>query len=143
VHFRDATSFRIRQADRTGGAVLPGGHEKGRDLRIGCEFFRPAFPSQVRDACGPRWRYRIYSESRRFTWRSSTAMRLGSPNTQGLFRLLRTLPYTTVARKRYTSQPTCRASVARTRDPNSTSRRPASSLHASSCLIEKDFPTLA
>ncbi len=52
--FRDAPLVRIRQPDRTGGAVLPGGHEKGRDLRLGCEFFRPAFPSRVREACGPR-----------------------------------------------------------------------------------------
>jgi hypothetical protein len=52
--FRDSTLVRIRQPDRTGGAVLPCGHEKGRDLRIWCKFCRPAFPSRVRDACGPR-----------------------------------------------------------------------------------------
>src|SRR6266853_2950733 len=45
---------RIRQPDRTGGAALPGAHEKGRDLRLWCEFCRLAFPSPVRDACGPR-----------------------------------------------------------------------------------------
>src|SRR5258708_11625664 len=52
--FRDATLIRIRQPDRTGGAALPVAHEKGPDLRRWCEFFRLAFPSQVRDACGPR-----------------------------------------------------------------------------------------
>ena len=50
----DATSVRIRQPDRTGGAALPVAHEKGRDLRLWCEFFRLAFPSRVRDVCGPR-----------------------------------------------------------------------------------------
>jgi hypothetical protein len=45
---------RIRQPDRTGGAALPVAHEKGRDLRIWCEFCRLAFPSPVRNACGPR-----------------------------------------------------------------------------------------
>ncbi len=38
---------------------------------------------------------------------------------------------------------TCRASLTRSCNPDSKSRRPASSLHASSCLIEKDFQTLA
>src|ERR1700730_4411106 len=52
--FHDATSVRIRQPDRTGGAALPVAHEKGRDLRLWCEFFRLAFPSRVRDVCGPR-----------------------------------------------------------------------------------------
>jgi hypothetical protein len=52
--FHDATLVRIRQPDRTGGAALPVAHEKGPDLRRWCEFFRLAFPSQVRDACGPR-----------------------------------------------------------------------------------------
>ena len=52
--FRDATSVRIRQPDRTGGAALPVADEKGRDLRLWCEFFRLAFPSRVRDVCGPR-----------------------------------------------------------------------------------------
>jgi hypothetical protein len=52
--FRDPTLVRIRQPDRTGGAALPVVHEKGRDLRLWCDFFRPAFPSPVRDACGPR-----------------------------------------------------------------------------------------
>ena len=28
--------------------------EKGRDLRLWCEFFRLVFPSRVRDVCGPR-----------------------------------------------------------------------------------------
>ena len=52
--FHDATLVRIRLPDRTGGAALPVAHEKGPDLRRWCEFFRLAFPSQVRDACGPR-----------------------------------------------------------------------------------------
>ena len=51
--FRDPTLVRIRQPDRTGGAALPVAYEKGRDLRLWCEFFRLAFPSRVRDACGP------------------------------------------------------------------------------------------
>ena len=45
---------RIRQPDHTGGAGLPVAHEKGRDLRLWCEFCRLVFPSRVRDACGPR-----------------------------------------------------------------------------------------
>jgi len=52
--FRDSTLVRIRQPDRSGGAALPVAHEKGRDLRLWCEFCRLAFPSRVRDACGPR-----------------------------------------------------------------------------------------
>ena len=52
--FRDATLVRIRQPDRTGGAALPVAHEKGRDLRLWCEFCRLAFPFRVRDAYGPR-----------------------------------------------------------------------------------------
>jgi hypothetical protein len=52
--FHDATLVRIRQPDRTGGAILQVAHEKGRDLRLWYEFFRLAFPSRVRDACGPR-----------------------------------------------------------------------------------------
>ena len=52
--FRDPTLVRIKQPDRTGGAALPVVREKGRDLRLWCEFFRLAFPSQVRDACGLR-----------------------------------------------------------------------------------------
>ena len=52
--FRDAVLVRIRQPDRNGGVTLPGAHEKGRDLRLWCEFFRLAFPSLVRDVCGPR-----------------------------------------------------------------------------------------
>ena len=52
--FRDATLARIRQPDRTGGAALPVADEKGRDRRLRCEFFRLAFPSRVRDVCGPR-----------------------------------------------------------------------------------------
>jgi hypothetical protein len=51
--FRDATLLRIRQPDRTGGAALPVAHEKGRDLLLRREFFRLAFPSRVRDVCGP------------------------------------------------------------------------------------------
>ena len=50
----DATLVRIRQPDRTGGAALPVAPEKGRDLRLRCEFFRLVFPSRVRDVCGPR-----------------------------------------------------------------------------------------
>src|SRR5258708_17705101 len=45
---------RIRQPDHTGGVTLPVAHEKGRDLRLCCDFFGLAFPSPVRDACGPR-----------------------------------------------------------------------------------------
>src|SRR6266403_2617254 len=52
--FHDATLVRIRQPYRTGGAALPVVHEKRRDLRLWCEFCRLAFPSPVRDACGPR-----------------------------------------------------------------------------------------
>ena len=52
--FRDATLVRIRQPDRIGGAALPVVRKKGRDLRLWCEFFRLAFHSPVRDACGPR-----------------------------------------------------------------------------------------
>ena len=52
--FHDATLVRIRQPDRTGGAALPVAHEKGRDLRLWCEFFRLVFPSRVRDVYGPR-----------------------------------------------------------------------------------------
>ena len=52
--FHDATLIRIRQPGNSGGAALPVAHEKGRDLRLWCEFFRLAFPSRVRDACGPR-----------------------------------------------------------------------------------------
>ncbi len=52
--FHDATLVRIRQPDRTGGAALPVVRGKGLDLRLWCEFFRLAFPSPVRDACGPR-----------------------------------------------------------------------------------------
>jgi hypothetical protein len=51
--FHDATSVRIRQPDRTGGAALPVVREKGRDLRLWYEFFRLVFPSPVREACGP------------------------------------------------------------------------------------------
>ena len=51
--FHDATLLRIRQPDRTGGAALPVADEKGRDLRLWGKFFRLAFPSRVRDACGP------------------------------------------------------------------------------------------
>ncbi len=50
----DAASVRIRQLVRTGGAALPVADEKGRDRRLRCEFFRLAFPSRVRDVCGPR-----------------------------------------------------------------------------------------
>ena len=49
--FHDATWVRIRRPDRTGGAALA---EKGRDLRLWCEFFRLVFPFLVRDVCGPR-----------------------------------------------------------------------------------------
>jgi hypothetical protein len=52
--FHDATLVRIRQPDRTGGAALPVADEKGRDRLLRCEFFRLAFPSLVRDVCGPR-----------------------------------------------------------------------------------------
>jgi hypothetical protein len=52
--FHDAALLRIRQPDRTGGAALPVADEKGRDRLLRCEFFRLAFPSRVRDVCGPR-----------------------------------------------------------------------------------------
>ena len=57
--FHDATLVRIRQLDRTGGAALPVAHEKGRDLRLWCEFFRLVFPSRVRDVCGVEIRDRF------------------------------------------------------------------------------------
>ena len=50
----DATLVRIRQLVRSDGAALPVAHEKGRDRRLRCVFFRLAFPSLVRDVCGPR-----------------------------------------------------------------------------------------
>src|SRR6266700_163198 len=50
----DAALVRIRQPDRTGGAALPVADEKERDRQLRCEFFRLAFPSLVRDVCGPR-----------------------------------------------------------------------------------------
>ena len=50
--FRDATLVRIRRRDRTGGAALQVAHEKGRDLRLWCEFFGLVFPSRVRDVYG-------------------------------------------------------------------------------------------
>src|SRR5438445_3333206 len=52
--FHDATLVRIRQPDRTGGAALPVADEKGPDQRLRCAFFPLAFPSRVRDVCGPR-----------------------------------------------------------------------------------------
>jgi hypothetical protein len=52
--FRDAKLVRITQPDRSGGAAHPVAHEKGRDPRLWCEFYRVAFPSRVRDACGLR-----------------------------------------------------------------------------------------
>jgi len=52
--FHDAKLVRIRQLVRSGSAALPVAHEQGRDLRLWCEFFRLAFPSRVRDVCGPR-----------------------------------------------------------------------------------------
>jgi len=52
--FFAAPLVRIRQPDRTGGAALPVAHEKGRDLRLWCEYCRLVFPSRVRDVCGPR-----------------------------------------------------------------------------------------
>jgi Bacterial regulatory helix-turn-helix proteins, AraC family len=57
--FHDATLVRIRQPDRTGGAALPVADEKGRHRRLRCEFFRLAFPSLVRDVCGPRKSARV------------------------------------------------------------------------------------
>jgi hypothetical protein len=48
------TLDRIRRLDHTGGAALPVAHEKRRDLRLCCELFGLAFPSRVRDVCGPR-----------------------------------------------------------------------------------------
>ena len=50
----DAALVRTREPDRTGGAVLPVADEKGRDRWLRREFFRLAFPSRVRDVCGPR-----------------------------------------------------------------------------------------
>src|SRR6202165_3312412 len=44
---------RTRQLDRNGGGGLPIAPEKGPDLRLPNEFCRSAFPSPVRDACGP------------------------------------------------------------------------------------------
>jgi hypothetical protein len=58
IRHRNADVFatplvRIKQPDRTGGVTHPVAHEKGRDLRPYCDFFGLAFPSPVRDACGP------------------------------------------------------------------------------------------
>ena len=51
--FHDATLVRIRQPGRSGGAALKVVVGKGRDLRLWYEFCHLAFPSRVRDACGP------------------------------------------------------------------------------------------
>ena len=55
----------------------------------------------------------------------------------------RKMPYASVARKRCARQPTRRASFARSGDRDSESWRPASPLHAQSCLIEASLRTLA
>src|SRR6266566_2058722 len=65
-----------------------------------------------------------------------------APDSEGLFRILRKMPYASVARKRCARQPTGRASFARSGDRDSESRRPASPLLAQSCLIE-DWPANA
>jgi hypothetical protein len=44
---------RTRQLDRNGAGGLPIAPEKGPNLRLANEFCRSAFPSRVRDACGP------------------------------------------------------------------------------------------
>ena len=49
----DAALVRIRQLVRSDGAAFAVADEKGRDRRLRCEFFRLAFPSLVRDVCGP------------------------------------------------------------------------------------------
>jgi hypothetical protein len=43
----------LTSGGRTCGAALPVDDERERDRRLGCEFFRLAFPSLVRDVCGP------------------------------------------------------------------------------------------
>ena len=48
------------------------------------------------------------------------------PDAEGLFRILRKMPYASVARKRCARQPTRRASFARSGDRDSEGRRPAS-----------------
>src|SRR5258708_7019316 len=53
------------------------------------------------------------------------------------------MPYASVARKRCACQPAYRASPARQCDRDSKGRRPAPSLHAQSCLIEKHLQTPA
>jgi hypothetical protein len=45
--------IRIRQLDRNDAGGLPIAPEKGPNLRLPNEFCRSAFPSRVRDACGP------------------------------------------------------------------------------------------
>src|SRR2546430_11943208 len=49
-----------------------------------------------------------------------------APESEGLFRILRKMPYASVARKRCARQPTRRASFARHGDQDSEGRRPAS-----------------
>src|SRR6266481_9824475 len=65
-----------------------------------------------------------------------------APDLEAVFCILRKVPYASLAQKGCACRPTCRASLVRRGDPNPTSRRPASSLHAQSCLIDKDFPAL-
>ena len=66
--FRDTTSIRIRQPDRTGGAALPVAYQIGRDQRLCCEFCSLAFPSPV---------YTRMQEPQRF--RDATLVRIRQP----------------------------------------------------------------
>src|SRR5712692_4672838 len=66
-----------------------------------------------------------------------------APDPEGLFRILRKVPHASVARKRCTCQPTRRVALAWPCNGDFKSWWPASSLHAQSCPIEKDFRTLA
>ena len=66
--------IRTRQLDRSGGGDLPIVPRKGPGLRLPNEFCRSAFPSRVRDACGPhgtsrqRNTHNIESREVRYPW---------------------------------------------------------------------------
>ena len=49
----DEKLVRVRQPDRNDDATRRDAPETGRDLRVWNEFYSSAFPSRVRDACGP------------------------------------------------------------------------------------------
>src|SRR5216684_2024989 len=66
-----------------------------------------------------------------------------APDTERLFRILRKMPHASVARKRCACQPAYRASPARQCDRDSKGRWTAPPFQAQSCLIDKDFQSLA